>query len=278
MSPEIAEQIAAIGRVIDPVKTGAIYAPLHDREPYAGVTVTRDIRYGPADRNLLDIFTARRCERHAAGADLRAWRRLYRRQQVDARLAVLRQRAALGCAQRAGRRQHHLSAGAAGALARGRGGCRRSRCAGWPTTSRAMAAIRPASFCSDIRPAPPMPAPTPRCRNSTAAAVIGIAGLILTSGIYDLTDFPLTDNYRSYIGSDRLALCGALADRRTAHPCGSIADRRCGTRSAAFHRQQFEQAGRRRWRRRRAASRAVGPAKGTAICRSAMRSAPTTPR
>ena len=46
MSPEIAEQIAAIGRVIDPVKTGAIYAPLHDREPYAGVHVTHPCRRG----------------------------------------------------------------------------------------------------------------------------------------------------------------------------------------------------------------------------------------
>ena len=31
---------------------------------------------------------------------------------------------------------------------------------------------------------------------------IGIAGLILTSGIYDLTDFPVNDGYRSYIGDD----------------------------------------------------------------------------
>jgi triacylglycerol lipase len=31
---------------------------------------------------------------------------------------------------------------------------------------------------------------------------IGIAGLILTSGIYDLTEFPLNDGYRSYIGDD----------------------------------------------------------------------------
>ncbi len=58
MTPEIAEKIAAIGRVIDPIKTGAIYVPLHEREPYAGVTVARDIQYGPADRNRLDVFTA----------------------------------------------------------------------------------------------------------------------------------------------------------------------------------------------------------------------------
>ena len=59
MLPDIAEKIAAIGRVIDPAKTGAIYAPLHDKEPYADVEVTRDIKYGPADRNLLDVFVAK---------------------------------------------------------------------------------------------------------------------------------------------------------------------------------------------------------------------------
>ena len=41
-----------------PPKTTAVYGPLHDREPYGGVTVTRDIQYGAADRNLLDVFVA----------------------------------------------------------------------------------------------------------------------------------------------------------------------------------------------------------------------------
>ena len=58
MTPDIADKLAAIGRVIDPAKTGAIYAPLHDTEPYAGVAVTRDISYGPAERHLLDVFLA----------------------------------------------------------------------------------------------------------------------------------------------------------------------------------------------------------------------------
>ena len=64
---------------------------------------------------------------------------------------------------------------------------------------------------------------------------IGIAGLILTSGIYDLTDFPLTDNHKSLYRQRRVTLCGTLADRRIAHTCGARAGRRCGTRSAAFH-------------------------------------------
>jgi acetyl esterase/lipase len=58
MPPDIAEKIAAIGRVVDPVKTGEIYTPLQEKEPYAGIKVTRDVKYGPDPRNIVDIFTA----------------------------------------------------------------------------------------------------------------------------------------------------------------------------------------------------------------------------
>src|SRR5262245_43357854 len=55
--PDIAAQLQQIGRVIDPPKTAALYAPLQQREPYAGVRVVRGERYGPdAERNLLDVF------------------------------------------------------------------------------------------------------------------------------------------------------------------------------------------------------------------------------
>jgi triacylglycerol lipase len=58
MPKHIEEGLRAIGRVIDPPATAALYAPLHDKEPYRGVKVTRDIKYGPAERNRLDIFIA----------------------------------------------------------------------------------------------------------------------------------------------------------------------------------------------------------------------------
>ena len=56
MPDEIAWKLLAIGRVIDPPKTAAIYAPLQEKEPYPGVKIERDVKYGPADRNLLDVF------------------------------------------------------------------------------------------------------------------------------------------------------------------------------------------------------------------------------
>jgi acetyl esterase/lipase len=54
----IASQLVAMGRVVDPARTAVLYAPLQQREPYPGVQVTRDVRYG-ADgaRNLLNLFS-----------------------------------------------------------------------------------------------------------------------------------------------------------------------------------------------------------------------------
>ena len=36
---------------------GSCYAPLQEKEPYQGVKIERDVKYGPADRHLLDVFT-----------------------------------------------------------------------------------------------------------------------------------------------------------------------------------------------------------------------------
>ena len=54
--PEIAAAVKQIGPVIDPPATAALFAPLQKKEPYAGVTVTRDEKYGTDPRNRLDVF------------------------------------------------------------------------------------------------------------------------------------------------------------------------------------------------------------------------------
>ncbi|MCC6210493.1 MAG: alpha/beta hydrolase [Burkholderiales bacterium] len=59
MPPEIEARVRAIGPVIDPPKTAAIYAPLHPKEPYPDVRVTRDLKYGPDARHALDVFVPR---------------------------------------------------------------------------------------------------------------------------------------------------------------------------------------------------------------------------
>jgi acetyl esterase/lipase len=56
MPPDIAAKIKAFGRVVNPPEVAAIYAPLQEQEPYKNVKVTRDVKYGPADRNRLDVL------------------------------------------------------------------------------------------------------------------------------------------------------------------------------------------------------------------------------
>ena len=56
MPPELIDKVAAIGRVSDPAKTAPLYAPLQEQEPYTGVKVLRDVKYGSDPRNVVDIF------------------------------------------------------------------------------------------------------------------------------------------------------------------------------------------------------------------------------
>ena len=57
MPEEIAWKLLELGHVVELPNTARLYAPLHQKEPYQGVKVERDIKYGPADQNLLDVFT-----------------------------------------------------------------------------------------------------------------------------------------------------------------------------------------------------------------------------
>jgi acetyl esterase/lipase len=56
MPAEIAAKLQELGRVVDASKTGELYAPLQEKEPYQGVKVERDVMYGASERNLLDVF------------------------------------------------------------------------------------------------------------------------------------------------------------------------------------------------------------------------------
>jgi triacylglycerol lipase len=56
MPEELAWKLLEIGRVVDLPQTAPLYAPLQQKEPYQGVKTERDVKYGPADRHLLDVF------------------------------------------------------------------------------------------------------------------------------------------------------------------------------------------------------------------------------
>jgi acetyl esterase/lipase len=56
MPDDIAWKLLELGRVVDVPHTAALYAPLQEKQPYQGVKIERDVKYGTADRNLLDVF------------------------------------------------------------------------------------------------------------------------------------------------------------------------------------------------------------------------------
>ncbi|HXL69162.1 MAG TPA: alpha/beta hydrolase [Xanthobacteraceae bacterium] len=53
---DIAAKVRALGPVIDVENTARLYARFHDKEPYAGVQVLRDLKYGADERQRLDLF------------------------------------------------------------------------------------------------------------------------------------------------------------------------------------------------------------------------------
>jgi triacylglycerol lipase len=59
MPPDIAKKLIEFGRVINPETTAAtakLYAPLQPKEPYFGYRIERDLRYGPSELAVLDVF------------------------------------------------------------------------------------------------------------------------------------------------------------------------------------------------------------------------------
>ena len=201
MTSEIADKLATIGRIIEPQKTAAIYAPMHGKEPYAGITITRDIAYGPAERNLLDVFVADGTNGpcpvlvfvHGGGftggnkatpgspfydnVPLWAARNGLLGVNMTYRLAP----------------QHPWPAGPedVGAALRWVAG-NISKYGGDPARIVLFGHSAGATHAGTYAAMPQFHGPKG----------LGIAGLILTSGIYDITDFPVNDGYRSYIGND----------------------------------------------------------------------------
>lgn len=201
MRPDIAEKIAAIGRVIDPVKTGAVYAPMHDSEPYAGERVTRDIAYGPADRNLLDVFVAddvggpRPVLMFVHGGGFTGGNKSTPGSPFYDNVPLWAARNGLvGVNMTYRLAPHHPWPAGPEDVGAALRWVRKniSKHGGDPSTIVLFGHSAGATHAGTYAAMPQFQGPDG----------LDIAGLILTSGIYDLTDFPVNDGYRSYIGND----------------------------------------------------------------------------
>ena len=56
MPSEIEQKLAELGAVINPPETAKLYSSLQETEPYQGIKVTRDLKYGSDERHALDVF------------------------------------------------------------------------------------------------------------------------------------------------------------------------------------------------------------------------------
>jgi acetyl esterase/lipase len=201
MTPDIAENVTAIGRVIDPAKTGAIYAPLHHKEPHAGVIVTRDMSYGPAERHLLDVFVAKDADgprpvlMFVHGGGFTGGNKATPGSPFYDNVPLWASRHGLVGVNMTYRLapQHPWPAGPEDVAA----------ALHWVADNIATYGGDPARIVLFGHSAGATHAGSyaamPQFHGPNG---IGIAGLILTSGIYDLTGFPVNEGYRSYIGND----------------------------------------------------------------------------
>ena len=200
--PDLAKNLSAMGRIIDPAATAALYASLHRLPPYPGVRIARDLHYGPAERNRLDIFTA---EPAAAAA-----------QPV---LLFVHGGGFVGGDKHVPGSPFHDNIGA-WAARQGMVGVtmtyRLAPQAPWPAGAEdAATAVR--WVRDNIGEHGGDPARVYLMGHSAGATHVatyvaqpalhgadghGLAGLIISSGIYDLTTFPQNERYQSYFGED----------------------------------------------------------------------------
>jgi len=54
--PQIAKELITIGRGVCVPETAQLYRSLHPNPPYPGVTIVRDISFGPDPKDVLDVF------------------------------------------------------------------------------------------------------------------------------------------------------------------------------------------------------------------------------
>jgi triacylglycerol lipase len=70
LDSDLVQRTRELGGVISPERAAAtneLYAALHEIEPFDGIEIVRDQRYGPHERNRLDVFLGRAAQAARAG-------------------------------------------------------------------------------------------------------------------------------------------------------------------------------------------------------------------
>lgn len=206
--PDIAAEIRAIGPQIEVPRTTLLYRTLHPASPPTQVTIARDLRYGPHERHVLDVFMASEGSRTAGravvvfvhGGGFRAGAKQLPDQPFYDNVGIwaarnglvgvtLNYRLAPEVAYPAGADDMERAAAQIGALA--------SDCGGDPQRIFFWGHSAGAAHVADYIVTRPQPR---------------LAGAILTSGIYDKTGGSRESPWSAYYGvdSDRYAALSSL--------------------------------------------------------------------
>ena len=271
MSEDLAWKLLELGRVIDPPKTAALLRADAGKGAVSGRKIERDVKYGPADRHLLDVFMPETAAR-PAGADLHPWRRLCRRQQADNPTSPFYDNIMLWAVKNGFVGVNATYRLAPHRLAGGRRGHRHR--GAWVTDNigerggdparifligHSAGAVHVANYVSH-----------PEFHKVKGG---GLAGAIMVSGIYDLTASPLGEAEIAYFGSDP----SRYAERSSLRVCSTT---KIPLMVAAAELdpprfvEQFELLKQATCKRAERMRRALTCCRSTATCRKSMRSTP----
>jgi acetyl esterase/lipase len=204
--PEVAEGVRRIGPVINPPETAKLYAPLQPALKAGEANVSRDVAYGPDERNKLDVFApatgqpagARPVIVYVHGGGYVAGNKTAPGSPFYDNVmlwAARNQMVGVNVTYRLAPQHKWPAARDDLVAALGWVGSNIARFGGDPKrvyiVAHSAGATHAASLLAD-------PGSMARVRSSGA----NVAGAALISGVYDLTSFPAAANQTAYFGDD----------------------------------------------------------------------------
>jgi acetyl esterase/lipase len=202
---EVGQKIESLGRAFGPgaiAATAALYAPLQEQRPYAGIRIHRDLKYGPDERNRLDVFVpdplpaeTRPTLVFVHGGDFVAGDKVLPKSSFYENIGVWAARHGMIGVNVTYRLApaHPWPAGIEDVGAAVRWAIQNvAPFGGGPDRIFLMGHGAGAAHVADYLSHPDLQPP----------GGAGVAGAILVSGVYDLTTMPMSRNLKAYYGGD----------------------------------------------------------------------------